>query len=192
MAFGMGARRLSGVLAGVALLASNACAESRLEVCVDYGCDKKRAARLDPAASARIAGLFTGIDDAEAERTAVARAVGELERIVGRQTGTEADAPRNTGLEDRNGQLDCIAESHNTLAYLRLLDESGHLDFHRISGRAVRRLNLFGTHWAAVLEEDGSGRRYAVDSWYGANGEPAEIHPLAAWKRGARPGDVAD
>ena len=192
MAFRMGARGLSTMLASVALLASGAGAEPRLKVCVDYGCDKTSAARLDAAASTRIAGLFSRIDSAEAERTAVARAIGELERIVGRQTGTGTDAPRNTGLEDRNGQLDCIAESHNTLTYLQFLDDHGHLDYHSISGRVVRRRNLFGTHWTAVLEEYGSGQRYAVDSWYGANGDPAEIQPLAAWLQGARPVDDAD
>ena len=35
-----------------------------------------------------------------------------------------------------------------------------------------------------MLEESFTGDRYAVDSWYGANGDPALVLPIAAWRRG--------
>jgi hypothetical protein len=155
-----------------------------MDVCVDYGCDITREVRIGPGEQARLAALFALNPDAAAERDAVAAAVGELERVVGERAGTANDAPRNTALYGTAGQLDCVAESTNTLTYLQWLSEAGLLNHHRVAGREVRRRWVFAIHWTAVLEETLTGDLYAVDSWYGANGTPALVLPLAEWRRG--------
>ena len=181
---GTGRLSLTGA-AAIALFGLAGIANSHtLDVCVDYGCDVTRPVRIGPEERARLAALFAATPDARAERQAVAAAVGELERFVGERAGTAADAPRNTALYGTPGQLDCIAESTNTLKYLQWLDEAGLLTHHRVAGREVRRRWLFAIHWTAVLEESFTGDRYAVDSWYGANGDPALVLPIAAWRRG--------
>jgi len=160
-------------------------APDAVTVCVDYGCDYTRTVSMSSVEWQSIATAFADPEDADAERDAIARAIGALERVIGEKAGTAGDAPRNTSLDGRIGQLDCIAESMNTLAYLELLERHSLLTHHRVAGREVRRPLLFNTHWTAVVEEIPSGERYAVDSWYRANGEPAIVQSLSAWKSGS-------
>ena len=48
---------------------------------------------------------------------------------------------------------------------------------------------LVPVHWSAVIEEkqEDEPRRFAVDSWFVDNGQPAVILPLEEWKKGAGP-----
>jgi hypothetical protein len=185
----METRRLRAITA-LAALASAGCAlatPAAVRVCVDYGCDETRSAQVTPAEWQSIADLFSATADATAERTAIAEAVGKLETLVGDRVGTAGDAPRNSTLDTGVGQLDCIAESRNTHAYLELLAAGGLIAHHRIVERQVRHRWIFGTHWTAVVEETATGERFAVDSWYGANGDPAIVQPLATWFEGRVP-----
>lgn len=185
----METRRLRAI-AGLAALASAvgaSAAPMEVTVCVDYGCDVTRSAQVTPADWEELADLFAGTADAAAERTAIARAVGKLETLVGDHVGTAGDAPGNTALDGGIGQLDCIAESRNTHAYLELLAAGGLIAHHHIAERQVRHRWIFGTHWTAVVEETATGEYYAVDSWYGANGDPAIVQPLATWFEGRVP-----
>ncbi|MEN8175992.1 MAG: hypothetical protein ABFS23_09530 [Pseudomonadota bacterium] len=158
-----------------------------LNVCLDYGCDKHRAVRPDSAAWKQVKTLLSDPASPAAERRAAARALGLLEHSIGQQTGTHADLPGNSADHGRIGQLDCIAESTNSDTYLRAMQQAGLLRHHRVGRRQVRRPLLFDTHWTAVLEEAASGKSYAMDSWFGANGDPADIIALDDWRRGASP-----
>jgi hypothetical protein len=56
----------------------------------------------------------------------------------------------------------------------------------------MRTRNFFFTGWphsTAVIHEQISGNRYAVDSWFYDNGEPATIVPFDVWKSGYIPED---
>lgn len=184
---GTGNLSLAAIAALLPLISGGSAGANPLEVCVDYGCDVTRQVRLRQDEKVRLASLFSGNSGAPAERRAVALAVGQLESIIGERAGTADDAPRNSARDGGIGQLDCIAESTNTLAYLEWLDAAGMLNHHRPAGREVRHRWLFATHWTAVLKDSVTGERYAVDSWYGANGDPAIVIPITAWRRGELP-----
>ena len=47
-------------------------------------------------------------------------------------------------------------------------------------------------HTTAVIEDIGTGTRYAVDSWFFDNGIPPAIVELSAWKKGWGPGDSVE
>jgi hypothetical protein len=82
--------------------------------------------------------------------------------------------------------LDCIDESTNTTTYLRLLERGGLLRHHRVLERSTRFGLFVGMpHTTAVIEETGTGDRYAVDSWFLDNGRPPYIAKLEVWKGGA-------
>ncbi len=123
---------------------------------------------------------------AAGERERIRLAVALLERLVGRHTGTDADLGENFAGLGRPGQMDCIDESTNTTVYLRMLEKEGLLRWHTLVYRSTRFTGL-QPHSTAVIEERGSGRRYAVDSWFLDNGEPPFIVPLAQWRSGWRP-----
>ena len=131
-----------------------------------------------------------GAASAERERDILPSIIGMMETIVGAQTGTGGDLAENHARHGESGQMDCIDESSNTLTYLTLLDNAKLLRWHRVGARLNRgpyTLVMQAPHSAGEMIERATGTRYAVDSWFGANGEPAIVVSRAAWSRGYRP-----
>lgn len=131
-----------------------------------------------------------GSISAERERHILPLIIGMMETIVGAQTGTGGDLAENHARHGESGQMDCIDESSNTLTYLTLLDNEKLLRWHRVGARLNRgpyTLVMQAPHSAAEMIELGTGTRYAVDSWFGANGDPAMVVSQAKWSRGYRP-----
>jgi hypothetical protein len=131
-----------------------------------------------------------GLDSAEREREILPSIIGMMETIVGAQTGTGGDLAENHSRHGESGQMDCIDESSNTLTYLTLLDNANLLRWHRVGTRLNRgpyTLVMQAPHSAAEMIELATGARYAVDSWFGSNGQPAMVVSQAEWSRGYRP-----
>jgi hypothetical protein len=88
-----------------------------------------------------------------------------------------------------HGRMDCIDHSTTTTRLLRLLENRGWLQFHRVL-EPVRRIRyLFAVHFSAQIEEFGpvpkepqplaaDPVRFVVDSWFRDNGQPAVVLPL--------------
>ena len=158
-----------------------------LKVCVDYGCDIQRTARIHEAEWNEIKSILLEADSPDSERNAVAKVVGYLEQIVGEQVGTAQDLTKNTEPDGGPGHLDCISESLNTERYLRELAKASLLRWHHVDLRTSRASLIINPHWTAVLKQTDSGQAFAVDSWYGANGQRSFIVELDKWQRGASP-----
>ena len=157
-----------------------------LDTCTDYHCDIIVPVTLDHRERTQIEQLFTDVKTPAEERVRIARAIGLFERLVGPKNGTNDDLGKNPSdapYSPLGGQLDCISESTNSTTYLKQLETSGLLKWHSVSERSVRRRWLFAVHWTAVIS-DREGVQYAVDSWYGENGEPAIVLPLEEWHEG--------
>ena len=45
----------------------------------------------------------------------------------------------------------------------------------------------FGPHQTAVIIDRATGERFAVDTWFYDNGEPAEVIPMDDWFYGWHP-----
>ncbi|HFD81307.1 MAG TPA: hypothetical protein ENK05_13085 [Gammaproteobacteria bacterium] len=142
---------------------------------------------LDARQWQQVRALFATVADAPGERKRIAAAIGLLENQVGRIAGTWRDRGGNIAGSGLPGQLDCIAESKNTTTYLKLLARDGLLRWHRVDARRLRHPWILDLHWTAVIRERGSGRAYAVDSWFLDNGQPPYIQPLGDWLSGRRP-----
>lgn len=161
----------------------------RFSVCYDHGCNTVVRTSLSKGQWESLTSpLADQAKNPQEERAAIAEAIAIMEHIVGNQTGTHADKGGNMKGFGQPGQMDCVDESTNTHTYLTLLEKSGLMKWHRLSKRSTR-LGLFAgmPHSTAVLEENGSGIRYAVDSWFHDNGEPPAIIELTEWKSGWRP-----
>lgn len=160
-------------------------------VCHGYGCQWRSPVGLRPPEWHAIIDLFATSPATPAEeRRRVAKAVAIVERSVGEQIGTIADKPMTPfSIGDRT-QLDCIDESINTSTTLHLLQGAGYLRWHKIGNPAQRGIPLFfNMHFTAVLIENGTGNRYAVDSWFYEPGVPPAVLPLAVWRDNWHPGD---
>lgn len=119
----------------------------------------------------------------EEERARISEAIGLLERVAGEQTPTHLDRAKDAYDAVSRGQLDCVDESTNTETYLHLLEQRGFLKFHEMRPPRWRFTYLLDSHRTAVIRDRTDGREYAVDSWFGDNGEPADIQPMEDWVR---------
>ena len=164
---------------------------SAFSVCHGYGCQWRTAVGLRAAEWRAILDLFERpAANAAEERARVGTAVAMVERSVGAQIGTSADAPRTPIVFNDPTQLDCVDEAIDTSTTLNLLYHGGLLHWH-VPGEPVHRgmsitLNI---HYTAVLVENGTKAKYAVDSWFFANGVPPAVLPLEVWLHGWHPGD---
>jgi len=128
--------------------------------------------------------------DALAERRAVAQAIAVLERFTGEQTGTSEDAPGMGVHFNPDGQLDCIDESTNSTSYLRMMAKDGLIRFHNVGFPAHRFvLSAWGPSNTATMRETTTSKRYAVESYFRENGQPAYVMPLDIWIEGWTPED---
>ena len=170
-------------------------APQRFSVCHGFSCAQVTQVGLNEAQWLVINSVFEQAAATPAEeRAQIAQAIAKFETVAGVLAGTSGDLGENAvnGL-DLSGQMDCIDESTNTTTYLRILEKAGLLRWHRVEDRVTRGWFLFGwPHTTAVVSDRKDGRRWAVDSWFFANGQPPAIVPLDLWQGGWRPGKATE
>ena len=160
-----------------------------LTVCIDYHCERQQRVLLEQQDWRQLLQPFSRpTHSAEQERQSIRQSIAQFKHLVGSRTPTHNDQPENKG-EDEIGQLDCIAESRNTLHYLQILERKNQLKWHTVGNRIKRAPSFFDVHWGVAIIETGSGNDYIVDSWYKANGELPAIQPLDQWLIKTPPND---
>lgn len=166
------------------LIAMAARAEEMVVICYNYGCAAKAEVTLSDTQLEEVHGLLNGTAGAEAERAAIAAAVGQMYRFAGQQTPIWRDKGGDFDDDDADGRMDCIDHSTNTDSWLRLFARHGWLKYHRVLP-PVRRGIIF-THHAARIGETADMRQFVVDSWFFDHGHPAVVFTLEEWLAGAR------
>ncbi len=176
--------------ARVATLAAPYPKPGHFTICHGNSCRLRSPVSLAPEEWAQVQAMFEPrAADAVSERRRIALAIGRLETFAGDRTGTSIDAP-GMGVHWRGDkQLDCIDEAANTTQYLRMLAHDGLLRWHR-PGQPAHRFVWWPSNTATILEKE-TGKRWAVDSYFLANGEPASVVPMPVWLAGWSPEDGA-
>ena len=162
-------------------------AADELTICYNYDCAVQAAVVFSEKQVLQVGALFKKLPSAETERTAIAQAIGLFETFAGKQTPTHNDRGGNVNDEGVDGRMDCIDHSHNTTAYLRLMEQRGWFNFHRVLEPTMRAHLLVNDHWAARIQEKQGGQEFIVDSWFFDNGHPATLFTLDEWLSGASP-----
>lgn len=164
-------------------------ADEAVRICHGYGCLVEADVRYTEGQLGVIRRQLASAVDAENERKSLAEAIGHLYRWAGEQSPIHNDRGGNFNDDNLPGRMDCIDHSTSTTRLLYLLADRGYLRWHRVLEPEVRHLmGIFPSHWSAVVAEKvEDGKRFAVDSWFVDNGEPAVILPLDEWKKGAGP-----
>jgi len=162
---------------------------ARFSICYDHSCTSVATDSINEEEWRRAAAPFSrGVNTASEERAVIADSIAILEEIVGVHLGTSVDKGGNLAGFGRPKQLDCIDESTNTNTYLRMLERDGLFRFHTVADRSTRFGIFIGMpHTTAVIRENATGIRYAVDSWFFDNGQPPYIVKLEDWKSGKDP-----
>ncbi|TDQ24224.1 hypothetical protein DEV91_115102 [Phyllobacterium brassicacearum] len=180
-----GSRRTLPILVFAVLCSTASVAQAQnFSVCHGYSCTFQTKVFLTGADRARIASIMAGgRGSAEAERSAVRRAVQVFERRSTQVIGVTDRPKMDFGKGRQRGQMDCVDESTNTDHFLRYLQSAGLLRFHSVGRRDARGSFLDGRypHFTAVLR-DRSGTLWAVDSWYEPGGGLPDVMRLAEWK----------
>jgi hypothetical protein len=161
------------------------------EICQGGGCLTAIQTNLSTKEWQSVAQIFNPTSkSAEQERVRIATAVGLLERMIGKKTGTSDDMAGTFGNSEHTGQQDCNDEAMNTTTYLRLLQQNGLLTFYIVGDMRTRNFFFSGwPHSTASIKERASSKYYAVDSWFFDNGHDATVVPLDQWKDNFYPDD---
>lgn len=160
-----------------------------LTICYNYDCAVKAPVVFSKKQLFQVGTLFKKLPSAETERTSISIAIGLFETFSGKQTPTHNDRGGNEADDEVDGRMDCIDHSHNTTAYLHLMENHGWLKFHRVLEPARRAPFIVNDHWAARIQEKQGGQEFIVDSWFFDNGHPAAVFPLDDWLNGASPSE---
>lgn len=203
------ARRLRSIVASAVLMAVGGCTHkpfanalehystvevppprgATVHVCSAYGCRTQTKVKFSAAQIDELRQVMADTakeDTPHEERRAVAYAVGWLERHVGERIGTKHDrAGMDFMASGDPGQQDCLDEATNTTSYLTLLANHDLLKHHTVAAPFAKENYLRGisgwTHWTAVLRENVSGQKWAVDSWIQKNGVNPAIVEAEKW-----------
>lgn len=185
-------------------------ADELVSVCYNYGCAEEQWVSFSDARLAWVGEMLAAATTPERERALLAPVIGQMYAWAGQQSPIKADRGGNFADAGVVGAMDCIDHSTTTTRLLRLLEARGWLLFHRVLGPARRTRFLIFQHLSAVIEEmpprwlqslsgsepDGKPDtaqptdalpRYAVDSWFVDNGQPAVVLPLHEWLKGGGP-----
>ncbi len=157
-------------------------------VCSAYGCRTQTRFHFTPADIATLENMMsashtkTPADEREAARATLAW----TERRVGDVVGTSADRPGDdlAGNGDPT-QMDCVDVATNMTSYLLILEHHKLLRHHVVGAVYMKedlRRGMSGwLHYAAILVENKTGQRFAVDGWLLASGKPPEIIEAEKW-----------
>ncbi len=163
-------------------LSEESSTQNQISVCYDYSCNRLSRVELIGPEWDRITKLFGGkAQTSQEERQMIAKAIALMELLTGKIVGTSNDKARNSGTGEP-GQMDCIDESKNTTAYIRLFENKGWIKWHQVEDRVQRSHFFFDIHWTAVIKDKQSNQLYAIDSWFRDNGKEPVIMKLQDWK----------
>ena len=165
-------------------------ADETVRICYGYSCLAQADIRYTEGQLGEVRRLLFATVDPEKERKTISGVIARLYAWAGEQSDIHNDRGGNYADGHAPGKMDCIDHSTSTTRLLKLLEARGYLRWHRVLEPVVRDFaSVFFVHWSAVIEEkkDGEAARFAVDSWFVDNGQPAVILPLDEWKKGAGP-----
>lgn len=164
---------------------------SNFILCSNFGCSARYRTSLSEAEWVGVRAYFEPrATDAAAERVQMALAVGHIEQVLGPKVGTTKDRPGAAIVPfySTRGQQDCIDEAYNTTTYLQFMERDKLFAWHSV-GEPVTRGHVIDRwfHNTAIVIEIETGENYVIDSWFGANGEAADVTTLEAWLDGWAP-----
>ncbi|MEM9469643.1 MAG: hypothetical protein AAF988_05715 [Pseudomonadota bacterium] len=164
--------------------------KNNFNVCHGYSCRYQTAVEFsDKEWDRLLRPLKRSFSSAEAERTSLAKVIGNIEKLAGQKSGTSGDLAEARGKPEDAFQMDCIDETINHVLYMKFIRETGLLK-KNVYVRPVHRGYFVDGSWPhnAVLVRDlETEEMYVFDAFYKANGKPPYIVPYEEWKAGWRP-----
>ncbi len=170
------------------LLEHNTANQNSISICYNYGCKIKRSIVINQDNIQSIKAIFGQSETSRyEERLAIARTIALLEKLAATQSPVYNDKAENHNDNGLPGRMDCIDSTVNTTHYLEFIDNLGLLHQYKLQSPVYRSPYLMGQHWAAQIQDQSDGQRYAVDSWQTDIGQPPVIQDVDSWTVRASP-----
>lgn len=128
-------------------------ADEQIAVCYNYGCGAQADVLFTDARLRSIVAPLRGATSAAEERQILARVIGDLYAWAGEQSPVHADRGGNYADAGVSGRMDCIDHSTTTDRFLRMLEQRGWLNWHRVVAKERRVRVILFQHFSAVIEE---------------------------------------
>jgi hypothetical protein len=163
--------------------------KNRIFVCSAYGCRTQTEFKFTQEDLAKIRALMAEPNrraGSGEERRRIAHALAWMEKRVGDTVGTSADRPGDDlfGGGDPT-QMDCVDVATNLTSYLLVLQSNELIKHHIVASVYIKediRKGFSGwTHYAAVIVENQTKQKFAVDGWKLPSGEEPEIVEVEQW-----------
>jgi len=157
----------------------------QVKICSGFGCVYQQTLAFSLEDMEHIHSVLDEqVTEPVAEREAISKLVAwkeiQAQQRLHMRQDTKLSYQRDAGIR---GQMDCVDESNNTLAFLNFLNSERLLKFHK-PVKIVARGFLFDgryPHKTAVVK-DQMGTMWAIDSWKKDGGFPPQIIEYAQWK----------
>jgi len=163
--------------------------KNKIFVCSAYTCRTQTEFKFTSEDVAKLRSLMaepkSSAGPAE-ERVRIGHTLAWMEKRIGDTVGTSADRPGDdfSGAGDPT-QMDCVDVATNLTSYLLVLETNGLIKHHVVGPLYVKediRKGLSGwTHYAAMLVENQTKQKYAVDGWLLPSGKEPEIVEVEKW-----------
>lgn len=157
----------------------------QVNICSGFGCVYQQSLVFSASDMKHIqVVLGKKISSPKEERAAISKLIAWKEKLAQRRLHMRQDTKlsyqRDAGVR---GQMDCVDESNNTLAFLRFLDSESRLKFHKPVRIGARGFLFDGRypHKTAVVS-DQNNTKWAIDSWKKDGGLPPQIVKYSKWK----------
>jgi hypothetical protein len=158
----------------------------QVKVCSGFGCIYQQTLTFSSDDIEHIGIVMAkGTASPEQERASLSELVAWKERLAQKRLKMRRDTrlsyQRDAGIR---GQMDCVDESSNTLAFVRFLEAEGLLRHHKAKRIAERGFLFDGRypHKTAIVI-DSSNKEWAIDSWKKHGGEPPQVVAYSIWKK---------
>jgi len=165
---------------------SNFDSVKQVRICSGFGCIYKQTLAFTTDDLEHIQSVMgKGASTPKLERASLAELVAWKERLAQKRLKMRRDTrlsyQRDAGIR---GQMDCVDESSNTLAFIRIIEKEGLLHHHKAKRIAERGFLFDGRypHKTAIIS-DKSGKEWAIDSWKKHGGEPPQVIAYSIWKK---------
>lgn len=165
-----------------------------LRVCFNWSCSRREAVTFTPGDMALLTERMatcsgTSLHD-RLQRVRIG--IWQMELLAqARQPLIANDLAINANEETVIGRMDCVDNTSNTTAYLKILRDIGELTGWKVASPKVRnRFDVNAVHWTAVIIDSETGDPWSVDSWFRPNGHLPIVMPLRNWldeKKGWEP-----
>ena len=162
--------------------------------CHNHNCSRSETVSLTTAQWNDAKNVFQPTpENAAEERKRISIAIGVIESIVGKATGTATDKLGSVRGWSFANKFDCVDDAVNTGTYLYMLRKDGLIRYHEVREPARRGFVINGKwpHVAVAIVERETGSIYVVDSWFLDNGYPAYVVSFEEWVAGWKPGIAA-